>query len=307
MSYSKKRIDYNNNWPNKEIEFQGQNDFEKLLLDKGLIQIFKPIKLPLITDFQFQRLLSFKIDIYEQLPYRPDIAFDLAWRTFEAYSTHYSVIGNWSVTKAWKILNKVSEDVLINALNNNLCLKLSFENLTKLIPLQATEFLIKRLFESTSNAIKSQQKQIIERTKECIGDDLYDALENKYGKTKFNAENQRKAGMLLQLIISGKEVNINSNKYKLSLLEILKFIISGILYSYRNERFHGDSFSPFKSSKTQIKTYALSYYYLIATYFLISLLIFKEYEPQFNVVELCDNLNSNNSRFKLAFENQLKK
>lgn len=68
MSYSRKRISYNNNWPNNQIEFEAEKQFKKELNDKGIIQIFKPIHLPLIEDFEFQRLLSFKIDIYEQLP-----------------------------------------------------------------------------------------------------------------------------------------------------------------------------------------------------------------------------------------------
>src|SRR5690606_13769692 len=102
-SYSKKRIDYNNKWPDEVISFSGQEAFHALLNEKGVKNILRPIQIPFIDDFQFQRLLSFKIDIYEQLPYRPDIAFDLAWRTFEAYSAYFAHIGNWNTSKTWKI------------------------------------------------------------------------------------------------------------------------------------------------------------------------------------------------------------
>lgn len=307
MSYSKKRIDYNNNWPNKNIEFQAEQDFKNALNDKGLNQIFKPIYLPLIDDFQFQRLLSFKIDIYEQLPLRPDIAFDLAWRTFEAYTSYFAKTNNWTVNKSWKILNKSCEDIFKNQINNDNTLQAVFEELTNIIPLQASEFLIKRIFETTSNAIKSQQTQIVERVKDFLGNDLYSAIETKYGGANFNAENQRKASLLLKIIITGSEVDVSGQKFKLDIEKRMKLIINGLLYTYRNERFHGDAFSPFKSSKTDMKTYSVSYYYLIATYFFIACLIYKNHETLMNINDISEKLDDNNNRFKLIFEKYLKK
>lgn len=307
MSYSKKRIDYNNNWPNKNIEFTAEQSFKNALNDKGLSQIFLPIHLPLIEEFQFQRLLSFKIDIYDQLPLRPDIAFDLAWRTFEAYTAYFAKSNNWRISKSWKILNKSCEDIFKNQIKNNAILKSAFEELSNIIPLQATEFLIKRIFETTSNAIKSQQTQIRERVTDSLGADLYVAIENKYGGANFSAENQRKAALLLKTIISGKEVNISGKKFKLDTDEIMKLLINGLLYTYRNERFHGDAFSPFKSSKADMKTYSVSYYYLITTYFFIVCLIYKNYETIIDLTEICEKLNDNNNRFKLIFERFLKK
>lgn len=305
MSYSKKRIDYNNNWPDEIIKFSAQQDFEKLLNDKGIKNIFRPIKLPLIEEYHFQRLLSFKIDIYEQLPYRPDLAFDLAWRTFEAYCSFLSRNNNWEISKTWKILNKISEDILNNHYNQNENLASAFINLTKSIPLQATEFLIKRLFENTSSSIRSQQVQIIERTKDCLGNDLYNAIKTKYGD--LTPENQRKAGMLLQIILSGQRVEINNKNYQLSKLEIAKLLINGIMYTYRNERFHGDSFSPFKSSKTQIKTFAHSYYSLITVYFFLSQLIYKHFPTLINLDDIAESLNENTIRYNLIFDGHKKK
>lgn len=307
MSYSKKRIDYNNTWPNHSIELTAEQNFKNALDDSNLDQIFKPIHLPLIEDVQFQRLLSFKIDIYEQLPLRPDIAFDLAWRTFEAYTTYFAKSNRWTVSKSWKILNKSCEDIFKNQINDETVLKSVFEELLNLIPLQATEFLIKRIFETTSIAIKSQQTQIKERVKDSLGTDLYDAIESKYGGTNFNATNQRNAALLLKTIITGEEVNILGQKFKLDIEKISKFLINGLLYTYRNERFHGDAFSPFKSSKADMKTYSVSYYYLITTYFFIACLIYRNYDSIINITEVGEKLNDNNSRFKLIFENFLKK
>lgn len=305
MSYKKKRIDYNNKWPDEVIIFAGQQDFDKLLNEKGIKNILRPIQLPLIEDFQFQRLLSFKIDIYEQLPNRPDIAFDLAWRTFEAYSAYFAHIGSWNTNKTWKILNKTSEDILINQINRNSNLSNALVILFNSVPLQATEFLVRRLFETTTASLKSQQTQIIERVTDSLGQDLFDCFKNKYGA--LTPDNQRKAGMLLQLIISGIKVDIDGKFYQLDKLQTIKLLINGLLYTYRNERFHGDAFSPFKSSKTQIKTYAHSYYCLIATYFFISQLIYQHFPTQFNIDIIADSLNENTTRYNLVFSGQKKK
>lgn len=305
MSYKKKRIDYNNKWPDEIIIFAGQQDFQKLLNEKGIRNILRPIQLPLIEDFQFQRLLSFKIDIYEQLPNRSDIAFDLAWRTFEAYSAYLAHIGSWNTTKTWKILNKTSEDILINQINRSTNLSDALASLFNSVPLQATEFLVRRLFETTTASLKSQQIQIIERVTDSLGQDLFDSFKTKYGT--LTPVNQRKAGMLMQLIISGIRVDIDGKFYQLDKLQTIKLLINGLLYTYRNERFHGDAFSPFKSSKTQIKTYAHSYYCLIATYFFISQLICQHFPTQFNVDIVADSLNENTTRYNLVFGGQKKK
>lgn len=305
MSYSKKRIDYNNKWPDEIIKFAGQEAFEKLLNEKGIINILRPIQLPLINDFQFQRLLSFKIDIYEQLPNRPDIAFDLAWRTFEAYSAYFSKVGNWNTTKAWKILNKVSEDILINQINQNTNLQSAFLDLMNSVPLQATEFLVKRLFETTTASLKSQQNQIIERVTDSLGQDLFDSLKTKYGV--LTPDSQRKAGMLLQIMVTGTKVNIGGKDFQLNNLQKIKFLINGLLYTYRNERFHGDAFSPFKSSKTQIKTYSHSYFCLITTYFFIAQLIYKHFESEFNIDRIATTLKENIIRYNLVFDGHKRK
>jgi hypothetical protein len=305
MSYSKKRIDYNNKWPEEEISFSGQVAFRALLNKKGIDNILRPIHIPFLDDFQFQRLLSFKIDIYEQLPNRPDIAFDLAWRTFEAYSAYFAHIGNWKTTKSWKILNKASEDILINQFNSNSDLYQAIIDLFRSVPLQSTEFLVRRLFEKTTASLRSQQAQIEERVKDSLGEEMFNNFKTKYGT--LTPESQRNAGMLLQLIIAGNKVEINGKCYQISILQRLKLIINGLLYTYRNERFHGDGFSPFKSSKTQIKTYAHSYFCLIATYFFISQLIFQHFKSQFNLNTIADSLNKNTVNFNIVFEGHRKK
>jgi len=305
MSYSKKRIEYNNKWPDKIIEFPAENEFKNLMSEKGIVNILRPIQLPIIEDTQFQRLLSFIIDIYDQLPNRPDIAFDLAWRTFEAYSFYFRKTGGWSSKKTHIVLDKVCEDILINQVNNSNELKNALENHLSAIPLQATEFLVKRIFQDDPDSLTSQQQRITERVKNSLGEDLFLEIETKY--KPLTADSQRNCGLFLQILMSGIEVEINGNKYSVSLINRIKFLINGILYSYRNERFHGDAFSPFKSSQTKIKTFAHSYYCLLSTYFFICQLIHQHFSSEVDLTQVASTLEENTTRYKLIFGSHFKR
>ena len=72
---------------------------------------------------------------------------------------------------------------------------------------------------------------------------------------------------LLQIIINGNPVKIVEHPYKaLSLQERITFILSGILYSSRCERFLGDFFSPLKSDSSTWGTYYGQYWLLTVSY-----------------------------------------
>ena len=66
------------------------------------------------------------------------------------------------------------------------------------------------------------------------------------------------------VIISGIKTYEKLEEYKR-----LWFMMGGVLYTARNERFHGDNFSHFKSSLSSIKTYGHFYYLLLFTYSLL--------------------------------------
>lgn len=305
MNFKKKRIDYNNNWPNEKYDCDAENKMLELFSDNNIRQILIPIKLPLIEEVQFQRLLSFKIDIYENLPKRPDIAFDLAWRTFEAHTAYHGKTKNWTVKKSHKVFDKVNEDILNNKLSSNQLLTEYFDDLFKSIPLQATEFIIKRTIEHPKGAIKSQHKQIKERVENSLGIDLVTAIIKKY--TPFDSAKQRRAGTMCQILLREKEIVLENKKYTITDLQRLKFLISGLLYTYRNERFHGDAHSPFKSSLTKLKTYAHSYFCLISTYGLICLMMEESHPTEYDLNEIVKSLQKNLNRYNIIFGKQLKK
>ncbi len=96
----------------------------------------------------------------------------------------------------------------------------------------------------------------------------------------------RNAALLLQLILKGREVTVNKHKYQLGLEKRLEFLLSCVLYTSRCERFHGDYFSPFKSDRANLDTYAFSYYLLAFCYIYLLTLIHRHCELN-NIGEIC--------------------
>ena len=88
----------------------------------------------------------------------------------------------------------------------------------------------------------------------------YDII-SLYGDDKMNALNQRNAALLLLLILRGKEVDIEGKVLKpLELEKRIELYVSCVIYSSRCERFHGDYYSPLKSSLADLATY-YEYYF----------------------------------------------
>lgn len=103
---------------------------------------------------------------------------------------------------------------------------------------------------------------------------------------KPSADVLRRSSLLLQKILRGEKVTVNSNEYMVDIENRLLFMLSCVLYTYRCERFHGDYFSPFKSDKATLNTYAFSYYLLTFSYVYLWTLIYQFCEWQ-KLGEIC--------------------
>lgn len=71
----KKRVDLNNNWP-KELLFPSEVLLKQKMSDNDLCQIFSPAQLKYTNNTEFHNLLRHYLECLNQLPLRPDIAFD---------------------------------------------------------------------------------------------------------------------------------------------------------------------------------------------------------------------------------------
>ena len=98
-AWTQKRIHYHNVQAKGVTEWkeQAQNVLTQKMDECKLVQIFEPLHLNEATAFEIlfeqaklNKIHSMYCDLYEELPFRPDMAFDVAWRSFEVMSKYYS-------------------------------------------------------------------------------------------------------------------------------------------------------------------------------------------------------------------------
>jgi hypothetical protein len=74
--------------------------------------------------------------------------------------------------------------------------------------------------------------------------------------------------MLLRLALRGTEVEVEGIRSLLPRTERISFLINALLYTFRNDRFHGNMQPPFKSSVGTLQTYTHAHYCFIWGHFL---------------------------------------
>lgn len=277
MMWTEKRIDYNNTWPTCNIwHSELQDALDEWMKMHRLSQIFEPVKLSLtaknvlFSHAKLNKLVSGIVDIYDELPYRPDEGFDIAWRSLEIFM-------NYQRNIAWKndndktphLIKRTVNDMIKPMMRNDHRVKDMLEGYLAFIPLSTLIYTVLRCYIEHDLAINTQIEKVSARAEDCLTKALYDDIKEKYKleeKAKPKPYVLRKVAMLLQLILKGEEVEVNGTKYQLPFEKRLEFMLSCVLYTYRCERFHGDYFSPFKSDRADLDTYAFSYYLLSFCY-----------------------------------------
>lgn len=90
----------------------------------------------------------------------------------------------------------------------------------------------------------------------------------------------------------------------------MHILVSGFLYTLRNEIMHGSSISITKSSKTTLGTYAIDYFAYLLLYYLLIILIINYFSSDYpdNVYdELAENIKGNISLYKQLFGKEIEK
>ena len=302
LQWTEARIEYNNSWPANGVWISDiQKAFESYLNENGFTQIFEVVKLNdtakdvLFKQAKINKLVSSIVDIYDELPYRPDEGFDIAWRSLEIFMNHQRNI-------AWKddsdktphLIKRTVNDMVMPMVNGDQRVKDMLEGYLVNIPLSTLVYTILRCYIEHDLAINTQIDKVSARAEDCLTNALYDDIKAKYKfeeKVKPTVDVLRKAALLLQLILKGDEVEVNGSKYQLALEKRLEFLLSCVLYTYRCERFHGDYFSPFKSDRADLDTYAFAYYLLSFCYIYLWTLMYRHVET-LNLGEVCslDNI-----------------
>lgn len=278
MNFSNERIDAHNNWPiNKS--FKAEVIFAKRLLKNGGAAPFKPISINQNNNPDYQRCVGHLLDALDQIPNRPDYAFDHFFRIIDISGRHL-------------FLNKGIKGIVQGASTKLLAThgedwKKVVDALCAAMPLRTYELLAKRLLKAASNQ-SSENDSLNKRALHVMGQKFYDAFIKKYtldssGNPLANAAdvNRANAAKLLKLYMSGKlgtrskpasndaldltkEVNIPTYKQR------SEVILSLLLFTIRNERAHGNVISPFRTSKATIERYE-SYYFIMLLSYIYSL------------------------------------
>lgn len=214
-----------------------------------------------------------------------DIAFDSTWKALEL-ETSEVYQGN-----ATDRLRKTADDVESRIV----------ERLCSSFPGQSCEYLFERLVsdvldESIEHGLSNR---LLHSTDEHIGL-LLGHLRMAYWSGE--AESRRKRAMLLRLAMRGETLTLGDvSGFRLEATSRARILISLFLYTTRNERFHGSSFSPFISSAASLRTYTHPYFAFLASYYLL-LSLWMERRPEVMSVDPDGLVGSLDDNLRMASE-----
>lgn len=269
-SHRETRLEIINEWANKGVQeprtlLSAEKQFRDLTREAPFL--FKPVALYLDHDVSFQREVSYLIDAFDMLPSRPDIAFDSAWRAFELETkVHYSGKNAHNITHRLEYYAPSIDPELIRLLTTS-------------IPMQTCEHLFKILVTNNLRQLSSRADSRINTllTSNNNAATFINYLRSRY--TNDTDAERRKGAVLVRKALQGKKLILDkpckSNKsdaptlFTLNEVSRSQIIILLYLWTIRNDRYHGDSFSPFLSSTANARTFASIFYAFIVTYYLI--------------------------------------
>ncbi|KQW82041.1 hypothetical protein [Ensifer sp. Root127] len=271
MNFSQERVRSHNGWP--EIKtFKAEVAYKGLLAKSNYLAPFEPIMISENVDPHYQRCVGHLLDALDVMPNRPDVAFDNLFRIID-FGGQQIIGPKKGVTGAvQKLPAKLMQiggpdwedtiDALISAM-----------------PLRLLEYLAKRILEPTAAS-----SGLPNRARHSFGDTFYDAFMAKYAfdatGTRLSpvpTENVKNAAKLLKLYLSGKVgtrarsasnagLDLTKPKNVPDLRRRTEVILSLLLYTVRNERAHGATISPFRTSKATVQRYESFYFIMLAGY-----------------------------------------
>lgn len=301
--YVNKRIEYINNWPNV-VPFEAEKNYEKRcgdFVNRNGRYPLSLMKLWVDADDNYNRTISHFIDSIDVMPYHPNFAFVFSFSALDCYAK--CIYHESNTTKCLKIL---ADEISILADQNRDIYSLLVA-LFSAIPVHATMYLYKCLCDAKArNKAYSRLTTNSDNTENTYRKNIVDFIEQKYRKDIQNrnpALLYRKIFNLPTVVLNGGTINI-TNSFRLHLL------LLGIVYSLRNDSFHGSSMSSTKSSQATPKRYAMNYYCYIATYTLLMVVLVKnstmsDAEKNIKYGELKDITLCNTNDFRDLFGNHI--
>lgn len=301
-----KRIEYLNNWPNVEpFEIEKQYYKNVKTLKSSRNTIFIPFLLKSEEDSEYNKAISFMIDAIEELEKYPNYSFEFMFKAYDAfskivYSGNITDRNRWLCDNKWELLIETSSE-----------LKDAIQLLLKLIPMKSCQYLYTRICDRNSKAYTRVTKEIGGGIDNANRKNIIESIENKYGYDYYiYSTSIRPASALYRYMLQNEEIDVNGSKYTVSMCDKLHFIVSGYIYTLRNDTMHGNNISITKSSKTNMSTYANNYYAFLFMYYLVIILMLDKYSSDYNVSkykELAQNIEQNVELYKELFGNHIER
>lgn len=310
MEFERKRIEYLNNWPNVEpfeIEKQYYSLVDKMKLENRTI--FIPFPLKTNTDLSYNKTISFMVEAVEQLEKNPNYSYEFIFKAYDCFSSlFYGNVKQITDKNKWLCDNEWTR-----ALDEHPRLHDAFIEMLRVMPVKACQYLYSRLakdgeasYNRTTTSISGGTTIESEKRKELI-----DSVKNKYGYDCAQySESIRKASLLYRHIFTDPSVVICDKTYAITTQDKLHILVSGFLYTLRNDTMHGDNISITKSSKTTLGTYAVDYFAYLLLYYLLLLLILKRNSSDYSMDVydlLAENIEKNTHLYKLLFGKETEK
>lgn len=227
-------------------------------VEKASCPLFIPLEVGDCETVQFHQQVSYLVDAFDGLPARVDVAFDSTWKAFESASED---IASGNITDR---LSKIAKNSLIDGF--------VLDELSRHIPAQSCEFLFKRIVSDSKGLVGEKLRQHQPNKRLLNFDDDGLGLLVNYLKDQYSTDDsavRRRGAMLLRKAIRGEDLVLGERQLTLSLSARSAMLLHGLLYTSRNERVHGESFSPFVSSDASIKTYTHPYFAFLSSYSLL--------------------------------------
>lgn len=285
-----KQIEMNNNWDSiKEVETEAFCLFRERL---GGNQLLTPVKIDsakafetLKTDKHLSKIFSSMLDVYNQLPYHPDMAFDAAWRCLE-YEMKLYAQRAWGARADMKLddfFSRVSKEVFVSLINSDPHLQNAYNSLICNVSLSALKYMTLRLYFRKDLSVAPQMAFVRGRANSILGEELLPALFDAYKKDdgSLDTKGVNDIARRFDRILQGLDVNAGDKTFNaISFDKRIELLLSVVLYSSRCERFHGDIYSPFKSSKAKMTTYYEYYFLTLCCLFFFWLQLYKLVERE---------------------------
>lgn len=277
------RVSNHNNWPIVQL-FPCENDFVARMANQNIQQIFVTAKLA-SDDFDepFNSAVGHILDCLDSLPKRPDAAFDSLYKVIDQNLGAFTATG---LSPAKTMLDSLFQTRPVEW-------DLISETLAANMPRQTADYAASRILDCHIVNNPPHSGRMKARALRSLGQHRYPAFYSKYlvqnpqNITIYDLpyENRRNAGRLMHMFFTkikdpshipdlaaptnSTVLDLSVQNNILSSSEKLHSLVEICLSTYRHERFHGEAFSPFRSSKAGLKTYAHAYYMLMVAYIIV--------------------------------------